>query len=60
MVLHSDIMVVQRKVCTFLKNLVCESNIEPIMASYVVGCMICASTTFPECQQDTKGTKLST
>ena len=53
MMLHSDNMIVQSKACALLKDLACESNVGPIMASDVSGCMVCASATFPECQQDT-------
>merc|ERR1711957_712486 len=54
MMLHSENMNIQSKSCALLRELVCESNIELIMASHVSECMVCASATFPEqCQQDT-------
>jgi len=53
MILHSENMNIQIKACTLLKDLLCESNVKPIIASNVSGCMVCASATFPECQQDT-------
>merc|ERR1711865_1102133 len=53
MMVHSENVNIQIKACALLKDLVCESNVEPIIASNVSGCMVCASATFPECQQDT-------
>ena len=51
-ILHSEHMIiVQNKVCALLRDLVCETNIELMIASSVSGCMICASATCPEqCQ----------